>query len=54
MSIRIYTPAGSKFVFKQIKFNLLHYIQHDFIPQRLALSKDQASMFERLVINQLL
>ena len=30
-----YTPVGPKFVFKKIKFKVLHYIQHDFIFQRL-------------------
>ena len=39
MELKMYTPVGPKFVFKKIKFNVLHYIQHDFIRQRLGLSK---------------
>ena len=51
MELKIYTPVGTKFVFKEIKFEVLHYIQHDFNHQRLALSKDQTGMFKSLVIN---
>ena len=51
MKLKTYTPVRPKFVFEKIKFKVLHYIQHDFIRQRLGLSKDQASMFKYLVIN---
>ena len=34
-----------KFVFKKIKFKFLHYMQHDFISQRLGLSKDHVQKF---------
>ena len=47
----MYTPVSSKFVFEKIKFKVLHYIQHDFIRQRLGFSKDQNSIFKNLVIN---
>ena len=46
MELKTYPPVGSKFVFEKIKFKVLHYIQHDFIRQRLGLSKNQASMFK--------
>ena len=45
MQLKMCTPVDPKFVFENIKFEVLHYIQHDFIRQRLRLSKDQASMF---------
>ena len=51
MELKTYTAVGPKFVFEKIKFKVLHYIQHDFIRQRLGLSKDQASMFKCFVIN---
>ena len=51
MELKMYTLVGPKFVFEKIKFKFLHYIQHDFIPQRLELSKDQTSIFKNLVIN---
>ena len=51
MELKTYTPVGPKFVFEKIKFKVLHYIQHDFICQRLGLSKDQTSMFKSFVIN---
>ena len=51
MELKTYTPVGLKFVFEKIKFKVLHYIQHDFIRQRLGLSKDQASKFKSFVIN---
>ena len=54
MELKTYNPVSPKFVFEKIKFKVLHYIQHDFIRQRLGLSKDQASMFKRFVINWLL
>ena len=50
MELKTYTPFSLKFVFEKIKFKVLHYIQHDFISQRLGFSKDQTSMFKRLVI----
>ena len=51
MELKSYTPVGLKFVFEKIKFQVLHYIQNDFIHQRPGLSKDQISMFKSLVIN---
>ena len=39
MELKMYTPVGPKFIFKKIKFKVLHYIQHDFIRQRLGLVK---------------
>ena len=39
MELKMYTPVSPKFVFKKIKVKVLHYIQHDFIRQRLGLSK---------------
>ena len=50
MELKTYTPVGLKFVFEKIKFKVLHYIQHDFIRQRPGPSKDQISMFKRLVL----
>ena len=47
MKLKTYTPVTLKFVFEKIRFKVLHYIQHDFIPQRQGLSKDQISMFKR-------
>ena len=52
MELKTYTPVGPKFVFEKIKFKVLHYIQYDFIRQRLGLSKDQTSMFKSFIINQ--
>ena len=54
MELKTCTPVGQKFVFQKIKFKVLHYIQLDFICQRLGLSKDQTSMFKSFVINYLL
>ena len=51
MELKTYNPVSPKFVFEKINFKVLHYIQHDFICQCLALSKDQASMFKSFVIN---
>ena len=51
MELKTYTQVGPKFVFEKIKYKLLHYIQRNFIRQRLGLSKDQASMFKCFVIN---
>ena len=51
MELKMYTTVGPKFVFEKIKVKVLHYIQHDFIRQRLGLSKDQASMFKSFAIN---
>ena len=48
MELKTYTPVSPKFIFEKKD---LHYIQHDFIRQRLRLSKDQASMFKSFVIN---
>ena len=46
------TPQfGLNFIFEKIKFEVLHYIQHDFIFQHPGLSKDQISMFKSFVIN---
>ena len=44
MEPKTYNPIDQKFVFEKIKFKVLHYIQHDFIRQRLGLNKDQASL----------
>ena len=30
---KTYSPVGPKFVFDKIKFEVLHYIQHDFVRQ---------------------
>ena len=46
MELKTYNPVSPKFVFEKVNFKVLHYIQHDFICQCLALSKDQASMFK--------
>ena len=54
MTLKMYTPVGLKFIFEKIKLKVLHYIQHDFICQRLGLSKDQISMFKSLVINYII
>ena len=51
MELKTYTQVSPKFVFEEIKFNALHYIQHDFIRQRLGLSKDQTGMSKSFVIN---
>ena len=51
MELETYTPVGPKIIFEKIKFTFLHYIQHDFICQRLGLSKYQTSMFKRFVLN---
>ena len=51
MELKTYTPVGPKFVFEKIKFKVLHYIQNNFIRQRLGLSKDQASRFKGFDIN---
>ena len=31
MELKTYTPVGKKLIFQQIKFKVLHYIQHNFI-----------------------
>ena len=51
MELKTYTPVGLKYGFEKIKFKVLHYIQHDFIRQRLGLSKDQASMFKSVIVD---
>ena len=51
MELKTYNLIGPKFVFDKIKFKVLHYIQHDFIRQRLGFSKDQAGVFKCFVIN---
>ena len=43
MELKTYTPVSPKFVFEEIEFKILHYIQHDFICHRLGLTKDQTS-----------
>ena len=48
---KTYNPIGPKFVLEKIKFKVFYYIQHDFIRQRLGLSKDQASLFKCFAIN---
>ena len=50
MELKAYNPIGPKFVFKQIKFKVLHYLQHGFICQRPGLNKDQAIMFKFLLL----
>ena len=40
MKLKTYIPVGPKFVFENIRFKVLHYIQHDFIHKRPGLSKD--------------
>ena len=51
MELKTYAPVSPKTVSEKIKFKVLHYIQYDFIRQGPGFSKDQASMFEGLVIN---
>ena len=51
MELKTYNPVNLKFVFKEIKFKVLHYIQHDFIQKCPGLSKNQTRIFESLVIN---
>ena len=51
MELKTYTSLGQKFVFEKITFKVLHYIQHDFVSQRLGLSKDEARTFKSFVIN---
>ena len=51
MKLKTYNLVGSKFVFKKIKFKILHYIQHDFIRQCPEFSKEQASILKSCVIN---
>ena len=41
MELETYTPLGSRFLFKKIKFKILHNIQHGFLRQRQVLIKDQ-------------
>ena len=48
---RTFTPVSPKLVFEKIKFEVLHYIQHDFIGQRSGFSKDHTSMSRSLVFN---
>ena len=43
MELKTYTPVSPKFVFEEIEFKILHYVQHDFICHRLGLTKDQTS-----------
>ena len=54
MELKTSTSVGSKFIFEKIKFEVLHFIQHDFICQRFELSKDQTNIFKSLVIIELL
>ena len=44
MELKTYTPVGLKFVFEKIKFEVFHYIQHDFIRQLRRLGKGQTSI----------
>ena len=48
MELKMYSTVGP-IVFEKIKLKN-HYIQHDFIRQRLGFSKDQANMFKSFVI----
>ena len=34
MELKTYTPVSPKFVFEEIEFKVLHYIQHDLIRHR--------------------
>ena len=38
MELETYTPVRLKFVFEKIKFKALHFIQHDFIREKLSSS----------------
>ena len=51
IELKTYTSVDPKFVFEKTKSKVLHYIQHDFIRQRLGFSKDQAGVFKCFVIN---
>ena len=51
MELKTYSPVNPKLAFKKIKFKALHFIEHDFIRQRLGLTKDQAGMLKCFVIN---
>ena len=51
IKLKTYTPIGQKFISEKIKFKVLHHIRHDFIRQRVGLSKDQTIMFKSFVIN---
>ena len=54
MELKTYYPIGQTFVFERIEFEVLHYIQYDFIRQRLGLSEDQTSMFKDFVTKTLI
>ena len=40
MELKTWTPIGLKFVFEEIKFKDMHYIQYDFLRQHPGLSVD--------------
>ena len=42
MELETYTPVRLKFVFEKIKFKALHFIQHDFIREKLSSSVKKA------------
>ena len=51
MELKTYAPVGPKLVFEKIKFNALHYIQHDFIGHHQRFSKYQTRTFKSFTIN---
>ena len=54
MELKTSTSVGPKSFFEKIKFNVLHYLQHDFIRQCSGHSKDEANMFKSLIIHSIL
>ena len=54
MELKTYYPIGQKFVFERIEFEVVHYIQYDFIRQRPGLSKDQTSIFKNFLAKTLI
>ena len=54
MELKTYYPIGQKFVFERIEFEVVHYIQYDFIRQRPGLSKDQTSIFKSFLAKTLI
>ena len=51
MELKTYIQVAPKFIFKKIKFEVMHYSQCDLIGQRPSVSKDQISMFKNLAIS---
>ena len=50
IELKTYAQVDPKLFFENIKFKILHYVQHDFICQRPGLSRDQISIFKSLFI----